>query len=213
MKNKFIKSLMIISVLIIALSTPSQAQAIIEISPSQLYFKGTEFEPDTLSDTLIITNGGENPLNWSASWDEPWLHAQPSSGSAPDSVIIKVSAENLAYSHYSEQIIFESPEASNSPLIVDVIFRVQPPCQGKCGDANSDDAVGVSDAIWIINYVFIGGGVPQPVLACGDANGDCYVNISDAVWILRYVFQGGDSPGECCLDNWEGQGGNCCPFF
>jgi hypothetical protein len=86
------------------------------------------------------------------------------------------------------------------------------PCQGLCGDANGDGAVNVSDAVWIINYVFIGGGAPKPVLACGDANGDAAVNVSDAVWVINYVFIGGGAPGDCSPGSWDSNGGDCCPF-
>ena len=73
------------------------------------------------------------------------------------------------------------------------IFITGGPCQGKCGDANNDSAVNVSDAVHIINYVFIGGDPPEPYQA-GDTNCDAAVNVSDAVWIINYVFIGGYNP-------------------
>lgn len=85
-------------------------------------------------------------------------------------------------------------------------------CRGMCGDANADSLVNVSDAVYIINYVFVGGEQPKPVLACGDANSDCDVNVSDAVYIINYVFVGGSAPGDCCPSKWDGRGGDCCPF-
>jgi hypothetical protein len=86
------------------------------------------------------------------------------------------------------------------------------PCQGECGDANFDLSVNVSDAVWVINYVFIGGPEPQPVLACGDANGEGSVNVSDAVWIINYVFIGGGPPGDCSPGSSNWHNGDCCPF-
>jgi FG-GAP repeat/Dockerin type I domain len=62
-----------------------------------------------------------------------------------------------------------------------------------CGDANTDLTVNVSDAVWIINYVFVGGDPPDP-LDSGDANCDGTSNVSDAVWIINYVFVGGNEP-------------------
>jgi len=62
-----------------------------------------------------------------------------------------------------------------------------------CGDANSDDIVDVSDAVYIINYVFVGGFAPEPMEA-GDTNCDGIVDVCDAVWIVNYVFVGGDAP-------------------
>ncbi|MBD3217067.1 MAG: hypothetical protein GF310_02235 [candidate division Zixibacteria bacterium] len=66
-----------------------------------------------------------------------------------------------------------------------------------CGNANGDDAVNISDAVHIINYIFIGGLPPYPYEA-GDANCDANVNVSDAVWIINYIFIGGYAP--CDMD-------------
>lgn len=69
-----------------------------------------------------------------------------------------------------------------------------------CGDANTDDMLNVSDAVFIINHVFIGGAAPDP--ACiGNANEDAALNVSDAVFIINHVFIGGPAPGAYC----------CCP--
>jgi Peptidase family M1 domain/Peptidase M1 N-terminal domain/Putative Ig domain/Dockerin type I domain len=65
------------------------------------------------------------------------------------------------------------------------------------GDANNDGLVNVSDAVWIINYVFVGGDPPQPIMEIGDANCDGDVDVSDSVWIINYVFLGGAYPGDC----------------
>jgi hypothetical protein len=64
------------------------------------------------------------------------------------------------------------------------------------GDANADGLVNVSDAVYIINYVFIGGDPPTP-LAAGNVNCDDNVNVSDAVYIINYVFVNGPAPGDC----------------
>jgi Dockerin type I domain/FlgD Ig-like domain len=64
---------------------------------------------------------------------------------------------------------------------------------GSCGDANGDGLVNVSDAVHIINYVFVGGDPPDPIES-GDVNCDGTCNVSDAVWIINYVFVGGNEP-------------------
>ena len=87
---------------------------------------------------------------------------------------------------------------------------VQPDCQGECGDANLDTKVNVSDAVYLINYVFSGGNEPQPVKACGDVNSDEKVNVSDAVYLINYVFSGGNPPGLCSPGFFPG--GDCCEF-
>jgi hypothetical protein len=68
------------------------------------------------------------------------------------------------------------------------------------GDVNHDFEINVSDAIYIINYVFLGGPPPEPHISVGDANCDGAVNVSDAVWILNYVFISGAPPPVCYLN-------------
>ena len=85
-----------------------------------------------------------------------------------------------------------------------------PQCEGECGDANLDTKVNVSDAVYLINYVFSGGLEPKPVKACGDVNTDAKVNVSDAVYLINYVFSGGNPPGNCSPGVFPT--GDCCPF-
>jgi hypothetical protein len=66
-----------------------------------------------------------------------------------------------------------------------------------CGDANSDGAVDISDAVYLIAYIFSGGPAPSPLLA-GDANCDGAIDISDAVYLIAYIFSGGPAPCAHC---------------
>ncbi len=63
------------------------------------------------------------------------------------------------------------------------------------GDANGSGAVNISDAVYLIAYIFSGGSAPEPLLA-GDANCSGSVNISDAVYLIAYIFSGGPAPCE-----------------
>lgn len=66
-----------------------------------------------------------------------------------------------------------------------------------CGDANGDAQVSITDAVYLINYIF--GGGPAPVTPeAADANCDGTVSISDAVYIVNFIFGGGPAPcAEC----------------
>lgn len=64
------------------------------------------------------------------------------------------------------------------------------------GDANGDATINVSDAVYVINYVFVAGPAPQP-LESGDGNCDGVVNVSDAVFLINHVFTGGPGPENC----------------
>lgn len=65
-----------------------------------------------------------------------------------------------------------------------------------CGDANRDQEVNVSDAVYIINYIFVGGPPPDP-MDNANVNCDFAVNVSDAVWLINFVFVGGPPPCHC----------------
>jgi hypothetical protein len=69
--------------------------------------------------------------------------------------------------------------------------------QYTCGDANSDRSINISDAVYLIAYIFSGGLAPDP-LSSGDANCDSAVNISDAVYLIAYIFSGGSAPCAGC---------------
>jgi len=69
-------------------------------------------------------------------------------------------------------------------------------CEWICGDCNADGNVNVSDAVFIINFVFVGGSEPEP-MESGEVNCDGGVNVSDAVYIINYVFVSGSEPCSC----------------
>ena len=61
------------------------------------------------------------------------------------------------------------------------------------GDANGDGMLDISDAVYLISYIFAGGPAPNPLNA-GDANCDGSVDISDCVYLIAYIFAGGPPP-------------------
>jgi hypothetical protein len=54
---------------------------------------------------------------------------------------------------------------------------------------------GISDAVFILNYLFIGGGAPDCMKAA-DVNDTGTVDLTDAVYLLNYLFIGGAAPAE-----------------
>lgn len=66
-----------------------------------------------------------------------------------------------------------------------------------CGDPSADHAVDISDAVYLIAYIFSGGPAPNP-LASGNVNCDASVDISDAVYLIAYIFSGGAAPCAGC---------------
>ncbi len=65
------------------------------------------------------------------------------------------------------------------------------------GDADADCHVDISDAVFLVDYIFNGGPAPsKPKLA--DVNGDCEINLADIVYLINYIFGGGAAPLEGC---------------
>jgi len=58
------------------------------------------------------------------------------------------------------------------------------------GDANNDTRFNLSDAVWLILWLYFGGDVSS-CPAASDANGDHGLDTADAIFILDYLFQSG----------------------
>jgi hypothetical protein len=61
------------------------------------------------------------------------------------------------------------------------------------GDANSDRAVDIADAVSVLLHLFSGAPAPEP-LAAGDADGNSTLEITDGIYLLTYLFLGGPAP-------------------
>jgi len=61
------------------------------------------------------------------------------------------------------------------------------------GDSNSDLSVNLSDALYTINALFLGGPSAEPPDA-SDADDDGELNITDVIYLLDFLFRGGEAP-------------------
>ncbi len=69
-------------------------------------------------------------------------------------------------------------------------------CQ-RCGDPDANGTWTISDAVFLITYIFGGGAAPDPVLL-GDADCNNLVTISDCVYMISFIFGGGPEPCAAC---------------
>ncbi|MCB2230186.1 S8 family serine peptidase [bacterium] len=73
-------------------------------------------------------------------------------------------------------------------------------CIGSTGNVNGDGggAVDLSDLIYLVNYLFLGGPAPACVGAA-NVNGDlgCAIDLSDLIYLVNYLFLGGPAPAAC----------------
>jgi hypothetical protein len=61
------------------------------------------------------------------------------------------------------------------------------------GDVNRDGVINISDVVYLINYLYVGGPPPTPREA-GDANADGVINVTDVVYLINYLYVGGPPP-------------------
>jgi hypothetical protein len=73
------------------------------------------------------------------------------------------------------------------------------------GDVNADAARDLTDAVYLLEYIFRGGPAPRP-LVCepaaewhnGDMNESGFIDVSDPVYLLNWLFLDGKAPTEGC---------------
>jgi hypothetical protein len=63
------------------------------------------------------------------------------------------------------------------------------------GDSNRDGQVDISDGIFTLAYLFLGGALPSCEDAL-DADDSGELDVTDAVYLLSHVFLGGAAPPE-----------------
>ena len=63
------------------------------------------------------------------------------------------------------------------------------------GDADGSGKVDITDAVFLVNYIFLDGLEPDPMIL-GDANCDGTVNLVDVIYLINYVFRSGPPPCE-----------------
>lgn len=77
----------------------------------------------------------------------------------------------------------------NHPISITVW---EPPC----GDANASGQVDIDDVVFLLNYIFLFGSAPNPLLKadCDCSQGDVPVDIDDLIFLKDFIFRGGPYP-------------------
>ncbi len=66
-----------------------------------------------------------------------------------------------------------------------------------CGDVDASGQLDITDAVYLINYIFASGPSPQDE-ANGDVDCSNQTDITDAVYLINYIFAGGAPPCAAC---------------
>lgn len=150
-----------------------------------------------------IANAGEGSLKWTAAEAAPWLALDRTSGAAPATLVLTADPAGLRSDRvYTAELVLAAPAAGGEPaqavtiavsLVVGDPRAAPPEPELVRGDSNGDGGVDLSDAIFVLNGLFLGGRLPA-CRSAADANGDRALDISDASYLLNFLFLGGRPP-------------------
>ncbi len=97
------------------------------VSPGSLLDSTHATSGDTVTDTLRLASSEGATLSWTATATAPWLTLLPSSGAAPEILVVKLVGDTLSQVVHRDTIAFTSPQAPGDTLKVPVVFTVLAP--------------------------------------------------------------------------------------
>ena len=169
--------------------------------PARAFVKGVSALPalPTVDDRITVHVEGEFPTPC-------WTYDEAVVTKEAGEVTIKVVAEETGGAclpvtePYSVDVDAGYLEAGEVRIVVadpqdskETTVNIRERESWPSADLNGDGATDLSDAVSLLEHLFIGGPAPAcPKLA--DTNGDGGLDLSDAVFILAHLFLGGDQP-------------------
>ena len=125
--------------------------------------------------------------------DDTWLSASPMGGvvnpGSKDTIDVRFDATDCIRTTYMGVMTLISNAPANPTINIPITMTVG----AMRGDANNSGTINISDAVYLIAYIFSGGPAPIPAEA-GDADCNATCNISDVVYLIAYIFSGGAAP-------------------
>jgi len=200
-------------------TTEGMGQPKISINRSKLNY-GAIGNKITGSQAISVSNSGNGTLNWSASSNAGWLNITPLSGSNSGTITATVNPTGLNAGTYSSKITVTDSNASNSPQLVSVNFKVYGSGQSTSpfGDFSTPVAGStVSSSIAVTGWALDDIGVQNVKIY--RAEGNTKVFIGDAIFVEgarpdveiaypNYPFKYKAGWGYMLLTNFLPNGGN-----
>ncbi len=155
---------------------------------------------------LVAQNAAYIKANLAVEFVKPtqWLKFASAAGDVAsgeaDTVALTFTSADLDTGEYLANVIIKSndPRPGYGSLELPATLTVlPPPPPWVCGDADGNEAVAISDAVMIIQYIFGGGPAPDP-LEAADADCSGSIAIADAVYLINFIFGGGPAPCASC---------------
>lgn len=114
---------------------------------------------------------------------------------AVDSGSLPIGTYQIAYEiFHTHSGVLSQPWFPNGQSLIsfDLDFGAVP-----CGDLDASGQIDVTDAVYLINYIFAGGQAPQDSKG-GDVNCSNQTDVTDAVYMINYIFASGAVPCAAC---------------
>jgi hypothetical protein len=159
-------------------NSDDDAYAIAVDNSGNVYVTGYSFD--------TLTNNDYATIKYSPNGDTAWVRRYNGPGNGGDG------AYAIAVDDSSNVYV-----TGTSPTTTDNDYATIKYVQFLCGDVNKDGVVNVTDVVYLINYLFIGGPAPVPILHVGDVNQDEVVNVTDVVYLINYLFLIPPGPPPC----------------
>ncbi len=106
------------------------------------------FTPKTTLQTIPVRNSGDGTLTWTATADQPWIKLSDSTGTDLSNIDVTIIPGGLPFGILTGKITITSPEATNSPQVVNVNLGI---IQGST--SNLDGRVVTPDARGLRNSI------------------------------------------------------------
>ena len=104
--------------------------------------------------------------------------------------------------------------ANTDSAMVKVSVLEDPAPQFIRSDANGDGKVNITDGIFVLNFLFLGGPAP-PCTDAADSDDSAALNLTDGIFTLNFLFLGGPAPPapfpDCGLDETADDFAMCAP--
>ena len=148
------------------------------------------------AETVLVSDGGDDIFVAKYNSDGTIAWAKHAGGTSGDAGlgIVTLSDESIivtgSFKGIADFGTYNLTSQGDSDMFVAKIGTEE---EIVCGDANADGLANITDAVYLIAYIFNDGPAPEP-LESGDANCDGIPNITDAVYLIQYIFGGGPVP-------------------
>jgi hypothetical protein len=158
---------------------------------------GYPLRPDTTYKFVCVITDSTNLCNVGMS--DYWHYLTPGAGVIFDFVFRAHLGDTLNVWPFETPIYLGDGQYWWYPtyMWLDTSFVLPDTLAAITGDADCSGSVDISDAVFLITYIFAGG-IPPYDRNAADENGDCAVDISDAVYLIAYIFSGGPAPQVGC---------------